>query len=57
MTVSTMTERSNEQAYSFTARVLHWMTAAIVIGMIPAGIYMANARPGPTQDLLFHLHR
>ena len=57
MAVSTMTARSNEQGYSFAARVLHWITAVIVIGMIPAGIYMANASPGPTQDLLFHLHR
>jgi cytochrome b561 len=43
--------------YGFTARALHWITAVIVIGMIPAGIYMANANPGPTQDLLFDLHR
>ena len=45
------------QGYTLTARVLHWVTAVIVIGMIPAGVYMTNAPPGPTQDLLFHLHR
>lgn len=45
------------RGYALPARVLHWVTAVIVIGMIPVGIYMANARPGPTQDLLFHLHR
>jgi cytochrome b561 len=57
MTASTMTAPDAEPGYSSTARALHWVTAAIVIFMIPAGIYMANAAPGPTQDLLFHLHR
>jgi len=32
--------------------VLHWVTAVIVIGMIPVGIYMANARPGPARSVL-----
>ena len=57
MTVSTMPVQSNDEGYSFTARVLHWVTAVIVIGMIPVGIYMVEASPGPTQDFLFHLHR
>jgi cytochrome b561 len=44
-------------AYSLAARVLHWVTAAIVLVLIPAGIYMANAPSGPVQDFLFHIHR
>ena len=29
--------------YTLTARVLHWVTAALVLTMIPIGIAMANA--------------
>lgn len=43
--------------YTATARALHWITAAIVIALIPGGLYMANAEPGPAQDLAFNLHR
>jgi cytochrome b561 len=57
MTAWTMNGPGTEQGYTLTARVLHWLTAIIVIGMIPGGIYMANAGPGPAKDLLFHLHR
>jgi len=57
MTAGTIGISGGEQGYTLTARVLHWVTAVIVIGMIPAGIYMINAQPGPAQDLLFHLHR
>jgi len=43
--------------YTTSARVLHWVTAGLVIGMIPIGIAMANADFGPAQDTLYHLHR
>ncbi|HVG50068.1 MAG TPA: cytochrome b [Xanthobacteraceae bacterium] len=42
--------------YTLTARILHWIIAAIVITMIPLGIAMANAAPGPGQDFMFKLH-
>ena len=45
------------QAYTLTARVLHWITAALVLTMIPIGVAMANADFGPWQDTLYHLHR
>lgn len=44
-------------AYTATARALHWITAALVIGMIPVGIWMANIDGGPLQDTLYTLHR
>lgn len=53
----TMPAPGAERGYTLPARVLHWLTAIIVIGLIPAGIYMANAGPGPTKDLLYNLHR
>ncbi len=33
---STMTVSASEQGYALPARVLHWVTAVIVIGMIPS---------------------
>jgi cytochrome b561 len=46
-----------ETGYTPAARALHWVTAAIVLFMIPAGILMANMGDGPGKDVLFHLHR
>src|SRR3954465_13223965 len=44
-------------AYTLTARVLHWVTAALVLTMIPVGVAMANADFGAWQDTLYDLHR
>ena len=44
-------------AYTLTARILHWVTAALVLTMIPIGVAMANADFGAWQDTLYHLHR
>ena len=44
-------------AYTLTARVLHWVTAALVLTMIPIGVAMANADFGAWQDTLYDLHR
>lgn len=52
-----MSAPRSERGYTFPARTLHWLTAIIVIGMILAGIYMANADPGPMKDLVYNLHR
>lgn len=45
------------QGYTFTARVLHWLIAALVLVMIPIGVVMANFDLGPVQDMLYDLHR
>jgi cytochrome b561 len=45
------------QTYTLTARVLHWITAALVLTMIPIGVAMANVDFGPWQDTLYDLHR
>lgn len=44
-------------AYDLTARIFHWFTAVLVLTMIPFGIVMLRIDAGPTQDLLFNLHR
>lgn len=45
------------RAYTFMARALHWITAALVLAMIPIGIAMANANFGAWQNTLYDLHR
>jgi cytochrome b561 len=44
-------------AYSVTARALHWITAALVLTMIPVAVAMVNVSSGPLQDWLYDLHR
>jgi len=48
---------ADKPAYGRVARTIHWVTAALVLGLIPAGIVMANMKSGPVQDVLYHLHR
>lgn len=43
--------------YTWTARALHWLTAALVLTMVPIGIVMANVDLGPFGDWLYDIHR
>jgi cytochrome b561 len=45
------------QAYTPTARFLHWVIAAIVIGMIPVGFIIGAEKGGPLQTVLYNTHR
>ncbi|MFC3630706.1 cytochrome b [Paracoccus angustae] len=46
------------QGYRPTARWLHWIVAAAVLAMIPAGLVMVQeGLPRPVQDALFVLHK
>ena len=44
-------------AYDMTARVLHWMTAILVLTMLPLGVVIANRWGGEWKDWLYNLHR
>jgi cytochrome b561 len=44
-------------AYTITARVLHWITAAAILLMLPLGWASANEWGGAWQDWLYDLHR
>jgi cytochrome b561 len=44
-------------AYTPTARVLHWLIAALVLLMVPLGIVIANEWGGPVQEPLYNLHK
>ena len=39
--------------YTLIARILHWLTAVLVLGMIPVGLLIANFDMGP----LYNLHK
>ncbi len=43
--------------YSVTARVLHWVTAVLVLGMIVVGVIIAQEWGGPWQEGLYNLHK
>ena len=46
------------QGYSAVARTFHWITAALVLTMLPIGIAMATFDLGPeVEDPLYHIHR
>ncbi len=44
-------------SYSSTARVLHWVTATLVLINLPLGLVIAQNWGGPIQDPLYNLHR
>jgi cytochrome b561 len=47
-----------EQGYTPAARAFHWVSAALLLTMIPIGITMANAELGAAvEDPMYHLHR
>ncbi len=43
--------------YAPAARAIHWVTAALVIAMIPGGFVLLDLPPGRIQDTAFDLHR
>lgn len=46
------------QGYSPVARGFHWLTAALVLTMLPIGIAMATFDlGGAVEDPLYHIHR
>jgi cytochrome b561 len=55
--VGTMTDAVMAPAYTITARVLHWITAFLILSMIPLGVVIANDWGGSAQDYLYDLHR
>lgn len=43
--------------YPLPARIFHWVTAACVLTMVPAGLLMLRIPGGATQNWLFDYHR
>ena len=55
--MAAMNARSGASGYDTTARTLHWITAALVLFMLPAGAFMVYGPEGPVSDALYELHR
>jgi cytochrome b561 len=51
------TQRYLPRNYRRTAKVLHWMTAALVFAMIASGVVMKQLGSGSAADALFSLHK
>lgn len=45
------------ERYSLIARSIHWLTALLVLSMVPAGLIMIRISGGPLQNQLFDFHR
>jgi cytochrome b561 len=43
--------------YRAPAKMLHWLTALAVFSVVPLGLAMVSAIPGPQQNQLYDLHR
>jgi len=43
--------------YAPWSKALHWLTALMILFIIPAGIVMTNVGPGKLQNTLYDLHR
>jgi cytochrome b561 len=52
-----MTIAVGTPAYTITARSLHWITAFLILFMIPLGFVIANEWGGSLQNSLYDLHR
>jgi cytochrome b561 len=50
-------DRLLKPSYTVTARALHWITAALILFMLPAGFMAAHEWGGPLQDALYDLHK
>jgi cytochrome b561 len=54
---SLSTDGLGAPGYTRTARILHWVTAVLVLIMVPVGIVIANEWGGALQDALYSLHK
>lgn len=48
---------ATKTSYSGVAKVLHWLSALMIVLAVGLGIAMTNAQPGQTQNQLYDLHR
>jgi cytochrome b561 len=55
MAVTSVTSAAGP-AYTVTARVLHWVTALVIVLMIPLGVIIGNDLGGSLQNSLYSLH-
>lgn len=49
--------KNNEQSYGWLARLLHWVTALLIIGLVAVGTYMTDLPDGDSKWNLYGLHK
>lgn len=52
-----MPRAASSRRYTPTSRVLHWLTAILVAGMLIAGLLMTSIGQGLLQDTLYSAHK
>ena len=52
-----MTYGTRTDHYPATSKLLHWLVAVSVLTTAPVAIAMTRVAKGPTQDLLYNLHK
>ncbi len=52
-----MSDQIRPLVYSPLSKWIHWITALLVLMIIPGGILMTHMEEGPLQDRIFDLHR
>lgn len=52
-----MTYGTRNDGYPATSKLLHWLVAACVLTTAPVAIAMHRVAQGPTQDMLYNLHK
>ena len=45
------------RSYSMTAKILHWLTVALVVFMVSSAVVAKQLNDGPWSDTLFMLHK
>jgi cytochrome b561 len=55
--MSALVEGNGRLEYSAVSKWLHWTTAIVIFGLIPAGLVLDDLPEGPVQDLGYDLHR
>ena len=52
-----MAEWSNSKTgYGLTARLFHWISALMIVGMVMAGLYLSGLERGPERTQALNLH-
>ena len=52
-----MTYGTRTDHYPSTSKLLHWLVAVSVLTTAPVAIAMSRVAQGPTQDMLYNLHK
>jgi len=52
-----MALRSTPDRWGSVTRLLHWLTVALLIGIIPVGFFMSDLPLGPQKMKLYALHK